>query len=713
MTIMLLAATAAHACGSEGPRHNNYLFSVFNRSLMSDRFTNASEKFWQRYVGNADLPSYRWGGREEVMSKAKKLKDAEMLAYCRRLDSYLDNCVIFNAWEYPTKQQLARRTSTLNNLLQVSKTYQGKRFRAQYNLMRMRALLGLGRYQEGVTFWNTTGKRMQPSVYRDMARNIYAGCLWRIGKKSQAIETYAEQEDYQSLKYCVRGYRNLAGIQKVYATNPKSATLTYLVQDFVNNVQETMDVYDEARMAISGETKSELDEWMKEIDAKNITTAEANNFISFARGVVAEGKTNAPCLWQTAIGCIEHQLGLYDKAKADLDKAMTLAGTQRMKDNARAIFAANSIFAEKRHDESFDKWLAGEMKWLDAMSAEERKSNVLYDADHYRDVQERMIYNGLVPMLTKEGRTNAALVLLSHMNDNDCSPQWFYQGTYFNALNEAKIDDLKAYAAYLAKQPSDSLESWAWQGAYRDANFYNDLIGTRLLAQARFADAIPFLEKVSLDFLNIQNISPYVAQRSYAKERWMGKQPVSLPENISEEQQAALPKLSENKKLSYCRDMLSLSSQYSLMKPSKERMNKAYELASMWYQGSHEGDCWWLKQYGVSVVQDSAMVGTADFVAKARTLLCESAQSTDFQLKEKSLYALAFIRQGGLWFFEGWDDGTQQFYDINNIKTQPETRQYKAMNTLATFCADNASRLDGFVSRCDMLKRFRAVCSRP
>ena len=710
LTLMLLAATTAHACVSEAPRHNSYLFSVFNRSLMGDRFTDATEKFWQRYVGNADMPSYRWGGREEVMNKAKKQKDVEMQTYCRRLNSYLDNCVNFNAWDYPTKQQLANRAATLNNLLQASKAYQGKRLRAQYDLMRMRALLGLKRYQEGVNFWNATGKRMQPSVYRDMARNIYAGCLWRTGKKSQAIEVYAEQEDYQSLKYCVRGYRNLAGIQKVYAANPNSATLAYLVQDFVNNVQETMDVYGARHMpfATGNETKADLDEWMKEIDAKNITTAEANRFISFARGVVAEGKTGVPCLWQAAIGCMEHQMGLYDKAKADLAKAMSLAGTQRMKDNARAIYAANSIFAATRRDASFDKWLAGEMKWLDMKSAEDRKSTTLYDTDHYRDVQERMVYNGLVPMCAKEGRASAALVLLSGMNDGD--PRWYYQGTYFDALNNATTDDLKAYAKYLGKQPSDSLESWAWQHAYRDANFYNDLIGTRLLAQARFADAMPFLEKVSLNFLNSQNIAPYAAQRSYSKERWMGKQVVAQPEYLTESQRAALPKLSENKKLRYCRDMLSLSRQYSLMKPSEERMRKAYELATMWYQGSYEGDCWWLKQYGVSVAQDSAMVGTVDFVAKAMTLLDESAQSTDFKLKEKSLYALAFIRHGAPWYFEGWDDATQQYYDINNIKPQPQARQYKALAALSSFCSANAGKTDLFVSRCDVLRRFRDAC---
>lgn len=707
--MMLLAATTAHACVSEAPRHNNYLFSVFNRSLMSERFTDATEKFWQRYVGNADMPSYRWGGNNEVMDKAKKQNDVEMQTYCRRLNSYLDNCVSFNAWDYPTKQQQARRTSTLNNLLQASKTYQGKRLRAQYNLMRMRALLGLRRYHEGVSFWNATGRRMQPSVYRDMARNIYAGCLWRTGKKSQAIEVYAEQEDYQSLKYCVRGYRNLAGIQKVYAANPNSATLTYLVQDFVNNVQETMDVYGARHMpfATGEETKADLDEWMKEIDAKNITTSEANRFIAFAKGVVAEGKTGVPCLWQAAIGCIEHQLGLYDKAKADLGKALTLAGTQRMKDNARAIYAANSIFAEKRLGASFDKWLAGEMKWLDAKSDEDRKSATLYYTDHYRDVQERMVYNGLVPMLTKENRANAALVLLNRMND--CDPRWYYQSAYFDALNSAKIDDLKVYAKYLGKQPSDSLESWAWHHSYRDANFYNDLIGTRLLAQARFADAMPFLEKVSLDFLNAQNIAPYAAQRNYAKERWMGKQVVARPEYMTDGQRAALPRLQENKKLRYCRDMLNLSRQYSLMRPSEERMGKAYELASMWYQGSYEGDCWWLKQYGVSVAQDSAMAGTVDFVAKAINLLDESAQSTDFKLKEKSLYALAFIRHGEPWFFEGWDDATQQYYDISNLKPLPRSRQYKALASLASFSSANAGKIDTFVSRCDVLRRFREL----
>ena len=725
LTALLAISLSAGACVPEAPRHNNYLFSVFNRSLMSDRFTDATDKYWQQYLGNPDA-QYRWDVcRDEVMKKARRQKDAELLGYCRSLNAYIGSDVNFNAWDYPTRQKIARRNAVLHNLLQTSKIYQGKRFRAQYNLLRMRALFGLKRYQEAMTFWTSTGQRMQPSVYRDMMRNLYAGCLWRTGRRDQAIEIYAAQQDYQSLKYCVRGYRSLAGIQKVYSTRPNSATLVYLVQDFVNNVQETMDVYElnSFPYADYNNTSKDHDEWMKETDAKKVTTTEANRFIDFARGVVAQGKTSVPCLWQTAIGCLEHQLRRYDKAKEDLAKAMKLAGTPRMKDNARAIYAINSVFSEQ-HNVAYDKWLTGEMRWLDVKSAEDRKSLTLYETDHYRDVEERMVYNGLVPMFMAAGRTNAALVLLSRMNDtapdfsecnaravnfetdDDTKGNWDYQGFYFDALSKTPLDSLKAYSAYLRKQPADSLEHYAWQQAYRDANYYNDLIGTRLLAQARFAEAIPYLEKVGLDFLNTQNIAPYAAQRDYNKERWMGKQRVALPEYPIDEKSTRLPRLTVNRKLQYCRDMVSLIQQYDLMRPSEERMRKAYKLATLWYQGSYEGDCWWMKQYGISTMQDSTAVGTEDFVAKAISLLGESVRSNDFTLREKSLYALAFIRHGDPWFFSGWDDKTQKYYDLGDLRPLSHSRQYKAMASLAAFWKENAPRVDNFVSTCDILKRF-------
>lgn len=701
LAVALGFASSASACISEGPTYNAYLFSVFNRSLMQDRFTDATDRYWQKLFNDSTM-SFRWD-RKEIMKRLSRRKDTELLTYCRRLNSYIDANIDMNSWDYPTKAQIARRQTMLRSLLQASVAYKGKRLRSQYALMRMRALFGLKRYPQAISYWQTTGSKLPQSVYHDIMRNIYAGCLWRTGKKSQAVDIYAAQEDYVSLKYCVRGYRNLAGIQKVYATNPNSPTLNYLVQDFVNNVQETMDVYQNGNLPGSiVEDPSVLDGWMKDIDAKKITTAEADRFLTFARSIVSSGKTNVPCLWQSAIGCIEHQLGRYDKAKTDLAKAETLAGTPRMKDNARAIYAANSIFAEKRTTD-YDKWLTGEMQWLDGKSQEDRNSQTLYAGDHYLDVKERMVYHGLVPRLMASGDTNAALVLLSMINNMGIYTDNGYGGTYFSTLDTIPAKKLIGYAEYLKAQPTDPLESYAWQRSYRDSNYYNDLIGTKYLALGKFAEAIPYLEKVSINFLDKQNIAYFAYYRDYNKERWMGKQKIVLPDNVDNLHSI---KLTSNKKLQYCRDMLRMQQEFSLMRPGEERNAKAYLLASMWYQGSYEGDCWWLKQYNLSVAQDSAKVGTLDFVAKAIPLLEESAQSTDFTLKEKSLYALAYIRHGDPWYFMGWDDKTNTYYDIDNLLIRKQSSQYKAMTTLATFYKDNATRVDQFVSKCDILKKF-------
>lgn len=722
----LTLAPKASACVSEAPRHNNYLFSVFNRSLMQDRFTAATDQHWQRYLGN-DNVTYRWS-RNEIMDKATQENDTELTSYCRDLNSFLDTQLSYNAWEYPSKEDIAKRDATLRTLLQTAKAYNGNRLRPQYSLMAMRSLFGLKRYQEAIAHWNASGKRLPKSVYRDIMQNIYAGCLWRTGKKSQAIDIYASQEDYASLKYCVRGYRNLAGIEKVYAEHPNSPTLTYLVQDFVNNVQETMDVFQSGLCPFAttdSPNEQTLTEWMKDINAKKITTAEAERFIAFAHKVVSDGKTKQPCLWQTAIGCIEHQLGRYAEAKDDLGKAKKMKGTQRMKDNARAIYAANSIFADTRTPNN-DQWLTREMRWLDTKSAEDRKSLTLYETDHYRDVLERMVYRGLVPRLMAEGRTNAALVLLSMANETNLlqdnakarasstttnggfmhNPD--YHGTYFEALDNLPTDSLIGYAEYLKTRPANALESHAWQLAYRDSNYYADLIGTRLLAAGRFAEAVAYLEKVSASFLATQNIAPYASQRDYTKESWLVKQPVKTAEHQNGTGNSnANTTISTNKKLQYCHDMLRLQREIAITKQGEERRRKAYRLATMWYQGSHEGDCWWLKQYGLSVAQDSAKAGTMDFVAQAMALLGESAQSTDFELREKSLYALAFIRHGEPWFMTGWDEATKQYHSISNLRVLPQSRQYKAMEALTSFARENATKVSDYVTRCDMLKLFR------
>lgn len=74
---LLTFSLSAGACVSEAPRHNNYLFSVFNRSAMDDRFMSTTDKYWQQYLGDNNA-HYQWDYyRDLVLKKAVKQKDTE------------------------------------------------------------------------------------------------------------------------------------------------------------------------------------------------------------------------------------------------------------------------------------------------------------------------------------------------------------------------------------------------------------------------------------------------------------------------------------------------------------------------------------------------------------------------------------------------------------------------------------------------------------
>ena len=714
--LALLPALRTKACAFDPYTYNNYLFSVFHRDLMSNPFADKTDAFWKAYVGDmAEINGYTWYC-DQIMDVAKAKHDTEMVRYLKLLNAFLNGNDIFDGWNYPTKQQLASRDSTLRRQYAIARRYKGSRLRGQYALLAMRALFGLNRHKENIAYWEQIGRKLPTSVYRDMMRNLYAGSLLRTGRRNAAVEIYAEQGDYSSLQYCVMKYRNVAGIKKIYQENPNSATLVYLVQDFVNNTQESYDcMFDDGGTLLPAKGDSTCTDWLQDIGARVVYQPDAEEFIAFARGVVKAGKTRNPCLWQSAIGCIEHQLGRYAEAKADLKASLTMAGTPRMKDNARAIYAVNSVYVEPTTSQ-YDAWLAGELQWLEEMNRRDMRDTVsLYQ--HYREVEDRLVYHGLVHKYSREGNTNMVISLLSMMHETDPynskkyrerangTNEWEqmnqdYSGDCFDALQKLSPEQTIDYLEYLYERPTDRLAQYAWEHSYRDPNYFNDLIGTKYLARGRFAEAIPYLKKVSLKFLNTQNIVPYVRACSYDVERWFGRQ------ETTEEAFRVKEPLTTNKKLDYCRKMMELQSLHRNMRKSEKRRELAYRLATMYYQATYDGDCWWLTQYGWSSMQDSVLTGNKDFMEDAAILLDEAAKAKTFGLKQKALYASAFVCYEP-WRKQGWDAATMTWYDDENIVTYPQSHQYKAMDRLLAFRQANAGKVADYVSRCYELYLFK------
>ena len=693
--MLLFGILPAAACISEAPTHNAYLFSVYDNALMENNpFTDKVNRYWRNYVGSSEDYFDCVGDSTLIINTARKKGDLETAAYLHLLYKYIAaSSAIYNGWDYPTKEQLNYYHRVLRDMLAASRSYRGKRLRSQYALMQMRALFAQKSYMAAANVWAKNQNTLSPSVFRDLMRNLYAGCLLRMNQKRQAVEIYAEQQDFASLKFCVRNYRNLAGIKSVYAQNPNSATLVYLVQDFVNNAQETFDLFESKTPKwFADNNDSTKIGWLKEIDRKAIYRQEALDFVAFAQQVVAEGKTKTPCLWQTAIGCIHHVLGDTQSAEKELKAALNMAGTSRMKANARAIYAVNSV-SVNHPDNAYLNWIAQEMDWLKAESKKEIDGRY----NHYNDVLDRLIFNNLVPALRKAGMGNLSLALIASQQSN-----LWYSGEYFDELQKLSADQLVDYVKWCKKQSDNALETYGRHHAPSNDNYYNDLVGTRLLACARWAEAIPYLEKVDNSFLSDQGIAPYAKKMDFNADRWITDQKLDRNEKNND------VKLTANKKIDFCKQMIQEEAKYRLMRNGLDKRRQAYKLASLYYQASYEGDCWWLTQYGVSCTQDCALVGTKDFVAETIRLLNaalapkwnKKEEKRAFDLQQKTVYALAFIRHDPMLTFS-YDE------NYNEIATyQPHSRQYLAMQRLLDFSNRYPQQIAPYISRCDVLKKF-------
>lgn len=702
--IAISFATNASGCALERSDHNFYMFSVFQRECMDPAFIDGINKYWKNYTGdnnNMMTEYFRWCN-DKITDAARKKGDTQMQTYLKWLNLYIKTCesIKQDSWEYPTKLQITKRRQNLNTVLYNTKSYKGTRLKSQYALLRMRANMVLGNDNDNMNYWANYASKLPQSVWKEAMKNIYARALAKHNQRMKACDIYAAQGDMSSIKWIARKYRNLAGIQSIYSKAPNSPTLSYLVQDFVNNVQQTIDIRPQSK---------EDQEWFEMIGAKTIYKDEVNNFIAFTEKVIAEDKTSVPCLWKSASAMLQYLIGNTNKAIEDINEALAMKGTPRMKDNARAIRLL-SLTANHKLTAEFSNFLVGEMKWIDTKIIDDRAGSLDFD-NHYTNVKERIIFRNLAPLYIRNGKPEMATALYGMMqkygNDFQNGATKYLDRAYGNysdytcRLDSMTAKETEIYFKFISKSHKDCFEQYVTERVYKDNDFFNEMIGTKYIAEGKFESAESYLAKVSQKFIDGQRINFYMSQRSYSVERWFERQRPKNEEGFLYTDFADVyGKSNGNQKLMFCKDMLSLISQYNITKPGEEKEVLAYKLATRFYQASHYGDCWYLTHYGQSV-SDTARTNEMDFVATAIKYLDECKQSKNLTLRYKAVYALAFIPVQP-WYTIDYDS------DFNEIlRPVPKARQYMAMSALESFSREHPDIVDNYTTKCDMLRKFK------
>ena len=684
--LLTIMALPLMACAGGGT-FNYYLYMLYSNDEFSNRMQNICNDNWKVYL---DMGKDDWFyfDADKIVKTAQSKNDQLMVSYVRQLARYLEcaDQVSSDQWDYPTKEQLAKRKATLEAVRTYAVSKLRTRLRSQHALLFMRANMLLKRHAENVEFWENTVSQYIETVYKDMMKNIYAGALYKTGQEDRAGEIFAEQGDYQSLMTMFYQKRSYAAIRQEYLRNPNALVLPFLMQDFVNNAQEAYDA------------KFDMGGFGGKLFIRDITEAEARQMINFCQQVVNDHKTETPVMWQTAKAWLEYMFGDKAQSLTDIRQAVTMQGTEPMTDCARAIRIYMETAFAKHHSTEFDNWVGPEMKWLHDKWKQDKYGSY-YFSYHYH-AYTRIVQQELAKHYEDEGRQDIAAAIYRSGD----------YGNYSVIIDTTSISNLERIASYMNSTPKTGLDKYLLSSLENPAEFGNDyrmqdVMGTKYLRICQWDKAIDILSKVPASFYNDKGYAPYAALRKTNVEPWIQRQWLTDKQVYGDNKW----NLQENPKLAFAKEMQQLEGELKILK-GKAREQRCYDLAVRYAQVNETGDCWFIlhdgKSPGYYRKPSESAPNETNLYARIMELLNEAVKTTDPQLKERALFALAYgeLQHDNLWYTSGdWNSAISDYEVLPNRNTS----QWKAFARLTEFEKTKANGPSRFVTLCDEYDEFR------
>lgn len=704
---LLAFAVAAEACGPMMPIHNYYIYYLTPEAADIDSLNaKALAAEWSAYTGRpvsvaesealATLaPADLEHTDHPIVAYARARRDAEMLSYLRLLVQYCSTRVVYDAWEYPTEAELTERAAVCAQVERTARAYRGTRLADRYALLVLRCCFARGDYDEVLRYAQTKHldevKAAADNVFRRMARGYYAGALYRTHQYEAACAAFAALGDTRSARWCLRRERSLACIRSLFEQNPTQDVLPYLVQDFVNNAQETYDC-----LSSASEDDDPISYFYEIYSVSPIFDDEVSAFVAFA-SKAAEAVPSQSAMWWSAAAMCQYLQGHYRAAMASAELAVKGGGNKRMKDNARAVRLLVATAADNAASrEDFERFLLPELLWLQDKAAQTDEAV----ATRWGHIRTRIIYRGLIP-LYEQHYADATYALLWYALGDDCVGQstdsgwnYSYSGEYFAHLDTVNLPTLLGYydLRFNAECLHSVLTTWLLGHTYGEQQYFADIVGTRLMRAGRFEEALPYLYQLTPAFIAKQNIAPYVAMAHYGFAPWMQRQ--RFDTDYPPQPQTPLP----NKKLDFCRDLLSVEQNYRSSRGAA-RVRWTYNLAVLYAQASITGDCWWLTHYGKSISDERD--AEFDFRGRAYALLGDLLQATD----DADYVGVALLGRVTL-SPDRWRDADYDYFrDVMTYTYHPESQQYADYSALTRYAERH--KVPEQLSRCSELRHFR------
>lgn len=597
-------------------------------------------------------------------------RNRQALNYLRLLiDCNNELGLSFDEWNYPSKERIASHGRKIRQYLATARGRFAGKLGRQYRLMAMRCAFDLKDYPLCTKIFRSMPK--DNSVFYEIARNLYAGVLYRTGRKVEAFAIYSEMGDEQSASWCAARTGSVEGIRNFYITDCNSPVLPYLIKQFCNNTQETLDaVADSVDM-----------EYFDLAGFRKINTSTQQDFIAFALEAADNPKVIDKRLWLNAAALIRYYNGNYKEASALMSRALQAPGSESSKLCSQYIsMFINASMVES--DDSFRDLAIENLSWLDARRKDPHAANML----------TRMVFDVVAPRFKKAGMNNDLLATYAvyWRSKKYVGEGWNYNYSddYYTTLFSLPLADVLKWKEFL--QPENS-GNWAplLANLKSQKDYLNDLIATRYIRLGRWDDAASYLRQEPMSFLREQNIAPYAALRSFEGYAW------SAPRERVDEYNFK-GTLNRNAKLDFCNYITELEN-------TPDSYERDMKLASAYFLISGRGKCWWISDYGCHTCDlQRPQKPDIDYLALAQKYVQSAIARSRGREKAEALYAASFISNYDLlsrnWSTDHWEIDKQ-------------SAGYPAFASLLSFLGENYGSANSYalpdeIRHCDVLRQF-------
>ena len=627
-------------------------------------------------------------------------------------------------WWYPTKEDL--KNYDLQTILDEALAYKGARLKNRYLLQAIRAAYTMGNYDLCLNLWENQIKKMPQSAVKSMCMGYIGGIEFRRGNYEKAIQFYNEGNDQDSFwwcaKYLTKENSAVERIKILYQYQPSSAELAFMIESICRDAEEN------ANHKIFYNGNYLYDYYTK----KRSRYIELRDF---ALRVAAEKRSDNPAMWQYTAAFLTFLDGKTTLAMQYAEKADSLHGTPFIKEKIKVLQIMLEAYTEKNYDADFEARFLPKLQWLDSLIVRDlhvknrlgwyyykdgewkRKNASIKEAyndwdtktnysQYYPfDMMRKITLSVMVPKYQKQKDYTKALLLAGMASERIRSLINFkhikidtvrgikytfntnYSTDIFNYMDNFPIENVIEYQQLLQSGGRNEFEQFLIARCYKNDDYFNELIGTKYMRLEKFDEAIPYLSKVSNQYIKEMNVYEYFHLDPFRE--------------VYEHRNKSFQKPYPAYKLNYAKKMLVLQQQMQTEKNRERKAAAIWQYAIALERSVSNGESWALTEYFMSDYnyyryRDGWSDWLCDFYIDNRNRT--DRRNTLLKRSEK------LVAQAGKTMKNSKDAAIRAKYDWRTSLSSNETYTDFAKNFIEKH--KDISVLQPFLTECDAFKSY-------